>query len=159
MEENINKEWEQEPLFVKATDIMDLSNKLIDVIQLDLEEEMTENNNKFVKLVALDIAENSMIIPAKIVGAMSVDLYHIKMENATLIKVAAEKIQVNCTSLLDFTYGYNEYLQVLKEEIEDFRILFAEWVKTFDKESYTIDRWGLFNPPGINYDDNDADDC
>ena len=43
-------------------------------------------------------------------------------------------------------------------EVEEFRILFAEWVKTFDPWNYTIDRWGLFNPSGVNYDDKDPDD-
>jgi hypothetical protein len=42
--------------------------------------------------------------------------------------------------------------------MEEFRILFAEWVATFDNENYSIDRWGLFNPPGVNYDDHDPDD-
>ncbi|SKB42472.1 hypothetical protein SAMN05660903_00652 [Salegentibacter salinarum] len=30
--------------------------------------------------------------------------------------------------------------------------------KNFDKWNYIIDRWGLFNPPGIDYDDKDTDD-
>jgi len=42
--------------------------------------------------------------------------------------------------------------------VDELRILFAEWVKTFDPWDYIIDRWGLFNPPGINYDDHDPDD-
>ena len=43
-------------------------------------------------------------------------------------------------------------------EIDEFRILFTEWVKTFDEWNYSIDRWGLFNPPDINYGDHDPDD-
>ena len=52
----------------------------------------------------------------------------------------------------------SDYLQLLHNEIEAFRILFAEWVKTFDEWNYVIDRWGLFNPPGINYDDHNPDE-
>lgn len=44
------------------------------------------------------------------------------------------------------------------EEVELFRVEFAERVKTFDPWNYIIDRWGLFNPPGVNYDDHDPDD-
>ncbi len=51
-----------------------------------------------------------------------------------------------------------EYLDLLRKEVEEFRILFAEWVKTFDPWDYIIDRWGLFNPPGVNYDDHDPED-
>lgn len=43
-------------------------------------------------------------------------------------------------------------------ELDTFRVLFAEWVNTFDCWNYHIDRWGLFNPPGINYDDIDPDE-
>ena len=53
---------------------------------------------------------------------------------------------------------FSEYLDLLRNEVEEFRVLFAEWVKTFDQWNYIIDRWGLFNPPGINYDDYDPDD-
>ena len=57
-------------------------------------------------------------------------------------------------------YGFREteYLDLLRNEIEAFRILFAEWVKTFDPFNYIIDRWGLFNPPGVNYNDLEDDD-
>ncbi|GHA28182.1 hypothetical protein GCM10007103_07180 [Salinimicrobium marinum] len=37
-------------------------------------------------------------------------------------------------------------------------MLFAEWVKTFDQWDYILDRWGLFNPLGINIEDPDPDD-
>lgn len=53
--------------------------------------------------------------------------------------------------------GYKdlEYLDLLRNEIDESRILFAEWVKTFDCWNYMIDRWDLINPPGINYVDHD----
>ena len=41
--------------------------------------------------------------------------------------------------------------KIIQEPVE-------EWVKTFDEWNYIIDRWGLFNPPGVNYDDFDIDD-
>lgn len=56
--------------------------------------------------------------------------------------------------------GYKdlEYLDLLRNEIDESRILFAEWVKTFDCWNYMIDRWDLLNPPGINYVDHDPND-
>ena len=52
-----------------------------------------------------------------------------------------------------------DYIQLLRDAVEEFRVLFAEWIKTFDPWNYIIDRWGLFNSPGIHYDDPDPDDA
>ena len=38
------------------------------------------------------------------------------------------------------------------------RLLLIDWVAGFDKWDYIIDRWGLFNPPGIGPFDKDPDD-
>lgn len=35
------------------------------------------------------------------------------------------------------------------------RILFVDWVKTFDPWDSITDPWGLFNPPGFNTSDNE----
>jgi hypothetical protein len=80
------------------------------------------------------------------------------MENATLIRKAARELIVDALDLEKHGNQDTEYLDLLRKELDEFRILFAEWVKTFDCWSYSIDRWGLFNPPGIQYDDNDPDD-
>jgi hypothetical protein len=80
------------------------------------------------------------------------------MENATLIRKGARELITDARILQEFGFRDIDYLDVLRTEIEAFRILFAEWVKTFDPWDYMKDSWGLFNPPGINYDDKDPDD-
>jgi hypothetical protein len=81
------------------------------------------------------------------------------MENAAVIRKCARQIYVGCNSFRIFgDFKEVEYLEMLRNHIEEFRVLFAEWVKTFDQYNYIIDRWGLFNPPGVNYDDKDPDD-
>jgi len=47
---------------------------------------------------------------------------------------------------------------MVRDLIEEYRLLFIEWVAGFDKWDYVIDRWGLFNPPGIGPFDKDPDD-
>jgi hypothetical protein len=42
--------------------------------------------------------------------------------------------------------------------MEEFRLLFIDWVAGFDQQNYVIDRWGLFNPPGVSAHDHDPDD-
>jgi hypothetical protein len=158
MEESRNKKWKENPLFKKAMEISELSNKLMEVIREDLEEKGDDELIKMSKFLVDEITTNAFIIPAKIAGAEGADLYNIKMENATVIKIAAQKIQTDCLGLSNLNTGYSDYIENLRNEIEDFRVLFAEWVKSFDQTNYIIDRWGLFNPPGVNYDDYDPDD-
>jgi len=43
-------------------------------------------------------------------------------------------------------------------KVEEYRLLFIDWVSKFDKWDYVIDRWGLFNPPGVGPFDHDPDD-
>jgi hypothetical protein len=51
-----------------------------------------------------------------------------------------------------------EYIEFFRNEIEEFRLLFIDWVASFDQWIYIIDRWGLFNPPGVSAHDKDPDD-
>ena len=57
-------------------------------------------------------------------------------------------------------FGFEEvkYLHIVRNLIEEFRLLFIDWVAAFDKEDYVIDRWGLFNPPGVGPFDKDPDE-
>lgn len=148
----------QMPLFIKAEEIAKLVRHLVKSVEnTDLkfkrksEKQMLEHNLDY-------LMENSMIIPAKIVGAEAVDLYDIKMENAAIIRRAAREIILDARGIQMHGFKETEYLDLVRKEVEEFRILFAEWVKTFDPWDYIIDRWGLFNPPGVHYDDHDPED-
>lgn len=151
------EEWENLAVFKKADEIY----KLVAVIVKLIEE--TDDDDDFEKHMLQNYAnymyENALIIPAKIAGASSEDmLYDIRMENATIIRKSAREILTQTSGLKMSGFKHTDYLELIRNEIEEFRVLFAEWVKTFDQWNYIIDRWGLFNPPGINYDDHDPDD-
>ncbi|TGV03038.1 hypothetical protein [Flavivirga rizhaonensis] len=153
------KQWQKLPVFQKAMEIQKLVDYIVKSVEktdIDFEQEiqaeMIENNINYMR-------KNSLIIPAKIAGASGEEmLYDIKMENAALIRKAARDLITDASGIEMHGFKDTEYLDLLRTEIETFRILFAEWVKTFDPWNYNIDRWGLFNPPGINYDDKDPDD-
>jgi hypothetical protein len=162
-EENLDprerfQEIKKLPLFIKAQEIAELVRHLVKSVQnTDIkfkrktEKEMLQDSLSY-------LMENSIIIPAKIAGAASADIYDLKMENASIIRKAARELITSTHALEIFGFKDTEYLDLLRKEVEEFRILFAEWVKTFDPWNYIIDRWGLFNPPGVNYDDHDPDD-
>lgn len=153
------EEWNKLPVFKKAIEIQDLIDHLINAVEqtdIDFEEdiqaEMIKSNISYLR-------ENSTIIPAKIAGAADEDmLYDIRMENAAIIRKAAREIITDVRGIQMHGFKDIEYLDLLRKEIEEFRVLFAEWVKTFDCWNYVIDRWGLFNPPGVNYDDKAPDE-
>lgn len=137
------------PLYKKAMEILNMVERIVKIIPED--NPMLQSTGDF-------MMADAMKIPAKIAGAEGGDLYDLRMENAAIIRKCARDIYVSCNHFLSEDFKDTEYLGVLREAIEEFRILFAEWVKGFDQWNYIIDRWGLFNPPGINYDDPDPDD-
>lgn len=139
------------PIYIKAMEIL----KIVDRITKLVPEE-----NEILFEVSRNMNADALQLAPKIAGAEGVDLYDIKMENAAIIRKCAREIYVQCNSFLIYGDDFKEveYLDILRSEIEEFRVLFAEWVKTFDEWDYIIDRWGLFNPPGVNYDDPDPDD-
>ena len=153
------KRWKNLPIFKKAIEIQNLVDYIVDSVEksdIDFENEYA---SEMVKDHIRYMRENSLIIPAKIAGASGNDMpYDIKMENAAIIRKAARELITDARGIQINGFKDTEYLDLLRTEIEAFRILFAEWVKTFDVWDYIIDRWGLFNPPGVNYDDHDPDD-
>lgn len=157
-EESAYDRLKKMPLFKKAHEIMEISLKISESVSMHDVEDLSEAEGDLLEGYAQYIKENATIIPAKISGAEAVDLYDLKMENAAIIRKAARELSTYCSGLAMCGYKHTDYLQLLRDEVEEFRILFAEWVKTFDQWSYIIDRWGLFNPPGIDYDTHNPDD-
>jgi len=144
-------ELENFPLYQKAWEIFKLTRGLIEIVPKD-NEFLQETTVKF-------MMEDAMIIPAKIAGAHGIDLYDLKMENAAIIRKAARELMVRAGSLAyEDDIKDKEYIILLRNTIEEFRLLFIDWVASFDPWNYIIDRWGLFNPPGVSAHDKDPDD-
>ena len=95
---------------------------------------------------------DAMLIQAKLAGSFTVKLYDLKMENATLIRKAARDLMVSYHTLKMFGFEEVEYYQIIRTQIEEFRLLFVEWVGSFNQKHFITDSWGLFNPPGISHD-------
>ncbi len=132
------------PIFLKAQEIVDLVRKIADLIPED---------DEMLKSIMGFIVEDAYIIPAKIAGAEGGDLYDIRMENAAIIRKSARNLTVQYHSLVEFGFEHAEYYKMVRQLVEEFRFLFIEWVAGFDKFNYIIDRWGLFNPQGVDTDD------
>ncbi|MEC4003640.1 hypothetical protein OX283_003130 [Flavobacterium sp. SUN052] len=109
--------------------------------------------------------EDAMIITAKIAGAEGGDLYSIRMQNAAIIRDHAMHLYVHVGSFrFQKNYKDQEYVKLIREELDAFRLLFIDWVANFDSNNHIWDEWGLFNPIGAvppiegEYNDFDMDD-
>jgi hypothetical protein len=136
-------------IYLKGEEIFDMVSKIADLIP---------ENNEYLKEVKACMLSDAAQLIVKVAGAEAAGLYDLKMENAAIIRKAARDLMVQQHSLDMFGFEYVEYYQIIKELIEEYRLLFIDWVAGFDKWDYIIDRWGLFNPPGIGPFDKDPDD-
>ncbi|WP_379964229.1 hypothetical protein [Epilithonimonas sp. UC225_85] len=137
------------PLYKKSQEIYDTLKVITDLFPDD---------NDYLQTVKQYLLSDSMIIQAKICGAEAVKLYDIKMENASIIRKAARDILVGGNNLEHFGFSEAKYYHLVRKLVEEFRILFIDWVATFNPKHFIVDDWGLFNPPGISPDYIQTDD-
>jgi hypothetical protein len=145
-EERINPE--KLPLFKKGKEIFEVVDQICQLIPDD------DEHLGHVKGVMYEDA----MLTVKIAGAEGGQLYDIKMEAAAIIRKAAMELMIQNHALEMFGFEHTEYFQIVRDLIEEYRLLFIDWVSKFDKWNYIIDRWGLFNPPGVNPFDHDPDE-
>lgn len=106
---------------------------------------------------------DAMMLPAKIAGAEAGNIYSIRMQNAAIIRFHAMSLytQVGGLSLYDASID-TSFTNLIRTEIENFRLLFIDWVNSFDTSDYIWDDWELFNPKGAipptDFDSFDYDD-
>ncbi len=103
--------------------------------------------------------EDAMIIASKIAGAEGGDLYSIRMQNAAIIRSHAMHLYTQIGSLrFHESFKDVEYVALLRQDLDEFRLLLIEWITSFDTNNHIWDDWGMFNPPGAippndSYDD------
>jgi hypothetical protein len=112
----------------------------------------------YLQPVKANMLEDASLLTVKVAGAEAGELYDIKMEAATIVRKAANDLMVQNHALEMFGFEYVEYYDIVRRLIEEYRLLFIDWVAGFDKWDYIIDRWGLFNPPGVGPFDKDPDE-
>lgn len=137
------------PIYKKGKEILDT---VLSICELFPEE------NEHLQFIKGQIIADASMLTVKIAGAEAAELYDIKMEAAAIIRKAARDLMVQNHSLKYFGFEHTEYYSIVRDLIEEYRLLFIDWVAGFDKWDYIIDRWGLFNPPGVGPFDKDPDE-
>jgi hypothetical protein len=137
------------PIYKKGREIFEVVNQIAQLIPDD------DGPLAHVKGVML---EDAMLLTVKVAGASAGQLYDIRMEAAAIIRKSARNLMIQNHSLEMFGFEHVEYYQIVRDLLEEYRLLFIDWVSKFDRWNYVIDRWGLFNPPGVGPFDHDPDD-
>jgi hypothetical protein len=119
------------PVFIKAREIGEITRTIVETI----------DSEKDIFKMKEFMLSNAYLLGAKIAAAEGGDLYSIRMENAVLIKIAAKELLTQTTMCRHEKLCNQEYLQLLREEIENFRHLYLEWIRTFDKLNDIDDGW------------------
>ena len=148
-DEDDNVQPERLPIYRKGKEIFDIVSKITDLIP---------DNDEYLNEIKSWMLSDAAQLTVKVAGAEAARLYDLKMENAAIIRKAARDLVVQQHSLDMFGFEYVDYYQIVRDLIEEYRLLFIDWVAGFDKWDYIIDRGGLFNPPGIGPFDKDPDD-
>jgi len=137
------------PIFKKGVEIFEVVKHISDLIPED---------NEPLQMMKGMMLEDAATLYIKVAGATKAELYDLKMEAAAIIRKAARDLMVQNHSLQMFGFKEVEYYDIVRDLIEEYRLLFIQWVAGFDKWDYSIDRWGLFNPPGVGPFDKDPDE-
>jgi hypothetical protein len=144
-----DKRWENLPIYKKGQEIYNVVEEIAGLIPDD---------NEILQNIRMQMLSDAAMLTVKVAGAEGGDLYDIRMQNAALIRKAANDLMVQNHSLKTFGFEHVEYFNIVRDLIEEYRLLFIDWVEGFDKWNYAIDRWGLFNPPGVDPQGKDPDD-
>lgn len=123
------------PVMLKAKQIYELVRALVETFPDD--DDMASHYREIMLCDAGTLG-------AKIAGAVGGDLFTIRMENAVQIKIAARNLLAQTSGLRMLGISEPHYLQLLRDEVEEFRLLFIDWVSGFDRSKDVQDDWGLF---------------
>jgi hypothetical protein len=148
-DENELREPESLPIYKKGKEIFDVVRQIGELIPDD---------DEHLGYIKAQMYGDAALLTVKVAGAEGGGLYDIRMECAAIIRKAARDLMLTNHSLKMFGFEEVEYFDIVRDLIEEYRLLFIDWVAGFDKWDYIIDRWGLFNPPGVQAHDHDPDD-
>ena len=147
--ESIRNAYTKLSIYKKGLEISGIARKIGELIPED-----NEHLQEIKGWMLVDAAN----LYIKVAGAETGGLYDMKMEAASIIRKSAHDLMLHYHSLKMFGFKEYDYYMIVRNMIEEYRLLFIDWVAGFDTTNYCIDRWGLFNPPGVGPFDKTPDD-
>jgi hypothetical protein len=127
------EKWEKLPVYQKSQELFDL----VDVIAETLKEDKMKEH------LAVQMFSNAALIQAKIAGAEGGGLYSLRMQNAVLIKLAVQDM-FNAVSFASMVkINEEDYVDLMRDKVDEFRLVFNDWVRGFDKTYDIPDNWAI----------------
>jgi hypothetical protein len=127
------EKWEKLPVYQKSQELFDL----VDVIAETLKEDKMKEH------LAAQMFSNAALIQAKIAGAEGGGLYSLRMQNAVLIKLAVQDM-FNAVSFASMVkINEEDYVDLMRDKVDEFRLVFNDWVRGFDKTYDIPDNWAI----------------
>ncbi|MBB3054521.1 hypothetical protein [Mucilaginibacter gotjawali] len=125
--------YEKLPVYQKAEELFDLAEVIAEALK---EDEMKEH-------LAAQMLSNAAMVQAKIAGAEGGGLYSLRMQNAVLIKLAVQDMfnAVSFSSMVEI--NEEDYVDLMRDKVEEFREVFVEWIRGFDKSYDIPDNWAI----------------
>lgn len=129
----MRKKIENLPVYKKSKEIFEL----VRVIAAALKEDEMKDS------LETQMCSNAALIGAKIAGAEGGGLYSLRMQNAVLIKLAVQDMlnAVIFSSMVEI--NEEDYVQLMREKVEEFRLVFVDWIRGFDKSYDIPDNWAI----------------
>ena len=132
MERRLDK-YEKLPVYIKAQELFDLVEIIAEALK---EDEMKEH-------LAVQMFSNAALVQAKIAGAEGGGLYSLRMQNAVLIKLAVQDM-FNAVSFASMVkINEEDYVDLMRDKIDEFRLVFNDWIRGFDKTYDIPDNWAI----------------
>jgi hypothetical protein len=133
-EDKYAEQFHNTPIFQRAYEIVKITKALVESID-DAKDKLNLKSQ---------MLSNALMIPEKVASAEVVDLYSIKMENAVIIKIAARDLIAQSSLCKQMQLNHPEHLKLLRDEIENFRLVYREWISGFDPSDDIDDGWYNF---------------
>lgn len=133
-QETRRKRIDDLPLMKKAWEVYRLTKTIV--------ETMRETDSPMAQPVGEQLLADAMTLIPKIAGAEGSELYTLKMENAVVIKIHARSLLTTTHWLSMEKLTPPEYIQLLRDVLDEFRLLFIGWVAGFDRTDDVPDEWG-----------------
>ena len=120
-------------MYQKAQELFDLAKIIADDLK---EDEMKKH-------LAAQMFCNAALIQAKIAAAFGGGLYTLRMQNAVLIKLATQDMfnAISFASMVEI--NEEDYVDLMRDKIDEFRLVFNDWVRGFDKTYDIPDNWAI----------------
>jgi len=121
------------PIFQMSEEILELAEVIAEALKEDSKKEH----------LASEILSNAMIMQVKIAGGEGGGLYSLKMQNAVVIKIAAQDMLNAVIFSAMVNLNEEDYVQLMRDKVEEFRLEFLNWIRGFDKSYDIPDNWGI----------------